>query len=331
MICILSALASCNSESTGKIGFLLPNLTDGRYPKDKEFFVQKARLLGFDVEVGDANNDFGIQEAQAIKMVDKGIKVIVLSAVNQNLAASIVRYAHDKGVTVIAYERLVQNCKLDYFVAFDHYLVGELQANYAIAHKPEGNYVLIGGDKSDKNAELIRNGQMNVIHPLIKSSKIDIVYSCFVEDWNATGAYNEMKRVINLSGKRIDVVLCSNDGMAQGIIKAIEESQPDYPAIVTGLDADISSCKMIAEGKQSMTVYKPFKKEAELTAELAVTILKGKNVASAANSTFNGEVNVPTIKLQPVSVDVNNLKQTVIKDGQYKETEIYKENGQKML
>lgn len=305
---------SCSRDRAVTLGFLLPNLKDGRYPKDRDCFVEKISQMGGKVEIGDAHNDPTIQEEQARQMINKGVKIIVICAVNQNLAASIVRYAHDHSVKVIAYERLIQNCDLDYFVAFDHYIVGKQQASYAIQHKPQGNYVLIGGDKGDKNAELIKNGQLNIIESFVKSGKIKVVYNVFVEDWDATGAYHEMNKVLLLSGKKIDVVLSANDGMAEGIIKALEENQPGYPVIVTGLDADISACKRIVKGNQTMTVYKPFKKQAEITAVLAMDVVKGKTIPNITGTTFNGVSQVQTITLQSIVVDSANIR-TIINDG----------------
>jgi len=330
-LCIIGFLAillqvSCLRSRTVAIGFLLPNLTDGRYPKDRNFFVEKISQLGGKVEIGDAHNDPNLQEEQARQMIEKGVKIIVICAVNQNLAASIVRFAHDHSVKVIAYERLIQNCELDYFVAFDHYIVGKQQASYAIQQKPNGNYILFGGDKGDKNAELIKKGQIEVIETFVKSGKIKVIYNAFVEDWDATVAYNEMNKVLHLAGEKIDVVLSANDGMAEGIIKALDENQPGYPVIVTGLDADISACRRIAKGKQTMTVYKPFKKQAEITAELAMNVINGKNIQNISGTTFNGTSNVQTITLQSIIVDGVNMRNTVISDGYLKESDIFRKD-----
>ncbi|HEY4786590.1 MAG TPA: substrate-binding domain-containing protein [Bacteroidales bacterium] len=320
---LLFLLVSCFRDKTVTIGFLLPNLTDGRYPKDRDYFVEKVSRLGGKVEIGDAHNDPDLQEEQARQMIEKGVKILVICAVNQNLAASMVRFAHEHKVKVIAYERLIQNCDLDYFVAFDHYIVGKQQASNAVQHKPQGNYVLIGGDKRDKNAELIKKGQVDVLEPFVKSGKIKVIYNVFIEDWDATGAYNEMDKVLHLCGEKIDVVLSANDGMAEGVIKALEENQPGYPVIVTGLDADIAACRRIVKGKQTMTVYKPFKKQAEITAELAINVIKNKNIRNISGTTFNGTSNIQTITLQSIVVDSVNIRNTIINDGYLKASDVF--------
>lgn len=312
---------SCTHNKKASIGFLLPNLTDGRYPKDRDFFEKKITELGGSVEIADAKNDPQLQEEQANKMISDGVKVIVVCAVNQNLAANIIRKAHSKGVITIGYERLISNAPLDYFIAFDHYLVGKQQANYAIQKKPTGNYVMICGDKTDKNAELIEKGQMEVITPLINSGKIKLLYNAAMEDWSPIDAQYSIKKLINLTGENIDVILCANDGMAGGINLTLDELLPGNNILVTGLDADLQACNRVVNGKQSMTVYKPFKKEADITAELCWNILNGKSIKNMTGTISNGSLEIPTISLQGVVLDISNLKTTLINDGYLKESD----------
>jgi D-xylose transport system substrate-binding protein len=323
VLIIMLFITNCTRNKQKSVGFLLPNMTDNRYPKDKDNFVSIMNAKGINIKVCDAKNDATLQEVQANELIENGVEVIVIIAVNQNSAAAIVRKAHDKGIKVIAYERLINNCDLDYFIGFDHYQVGKIQANYAIQLKPEGNYVLIGGDKRDRNAENIKQGQLDIINPHIKNHKIEVVYNCFVEDWDSENAYREMKNVLNLSGKKIDVVLCSNDNIASGAIKALNELQSDYPAIITGLDANLEACRLIVQGKQTMTVYKPIKIQAELAADMVIKILNKDQIIVTGNSTFNESKYIPTWVLQPIGIDIKNMDQTVIKDGFLQKSDIY--------
>lgn len=130
-----------------------------------------------------------------------------------------------------------------------------------------------------------------------------------------------MKKALNLSNSKVDVVLVANDGMASGAIKALDEIQPGYPVIVTGLDADLLACKRIIHGQQSMTVYKPFKKQAEITAQLAMDILLGSSI-KYSNSTFNGKINVPTINLESIVVNAANIKSVLVEGGFYTNDQI---------
>lgn len=315
---VFPLLISCKSKEELKVGFLLPNFSDSRYLKDRDFFTAKFQSLGGTVEVGNADNDAQKQEQQAAEMLNNGVKVLVITSVNQNTAASIVRMAKRKGVKVIAYERLIRNAEVDYFITFDHYEVGKIQAQYAINQRPQGNFVILCGDKSDNNAELIMKGQLEVL----SKSQAKVVYKTYVEAWNEENAFVELSQVLKLYKEKIDVVLTANDGMAGGAVRALEQYQDSTLAITTGLDADINACKRIMAGKQSMTVYKPFKLQGEMAADLAYRIIKSEKITEAKSFTDNGSIQVPSILLMPTAVDLSNIKSTIIADGFYTEQQL---------
>lgn len=319
LFAVVALFISCKKDNNLKAGFLLPNFSDARYLKDRDYFSEKFRSLGGTVEVGNADNDASKQEEQAREMIKNGIRVLVITSVNQNTAASIVRLAKNNNIPVIAYERLIRNAEVDYFITFDHYEVGKIQAQYALSKKPSGNYMIICGDKRDNNAELIMKGQTEV---LSKSSGAKVIYKSYIEDWSDDNANEETRKVLELYNEKVDVVLSANDGMAGGVIKALAEVQPDYPALVTGLDADISACKRIMTGKQTMTVYKPFKLQGEMAAELAYKIIKGEKITEAQATTDNGSIQVPSILLKPMAVDAENIRSTIIADGFYSEKQL---------
>lgn len=304
---------------------MVPTYEIKRYIKDRDYLTAKATELGAEVIVANAENNEQLQIEQANKLIDQGADILIVIAVNQNTAAAIVRDAHNRNVKVIAYERLIQNADLDFFVAFDHYKVGEQMANYVYKLKPEGSYVMLGGDKTDKNAILIKKGWHNVLDNAINQKKIDLQYDIFIEDWSSENAEHEISRYIKLSGKVPDVILASNDGIAEGVSKVLARDNAENSIILTGLDAELAACKRIVKGKQTITVYKPLKKEAEIAAQLAVDFVTGKKYTGNIVSTNNGRIDVPSVLIDPVVVDASNLKQTVVADGFYSEQEIYGE------
>lgn len=196
-------------------------------------------------------------------------------------------------------------------------------ADYAIKNKPEGNYVLIGGDKADLNAVLVKTGQLNVLSSYINSGKIKIDYNVYVEDWSEDNAYLEMKRYLNLSGKVPDAVLSSYDGMTYGCLKAIEEQGLSDQIITTGQDAELQACRNIVQNRQTMTVYKPLKALAEKSAEIAYKMASGEVFEKPSSTINNGQKEVPAILLEPIAVDKNNLRNVIIADGFYSENQIF--------
>ena len=82
IICgLLFLTLSCGSKKQqAKIGFLLPNLVDARYSRDRDFFTEKVKQLGGEVEFNNAQNDANIQFTQAQQMIAGGVKVLVITA-----------------------------------------------------------------------------------------------------------------------------------------------------------------------------------------------------------------------------------------------------------
>jgi D-xylose transport system substrate-binding protein len=325
ILCVILLNFSCSKHDTVKIGLILPNLVDDRFPMDRDYFIAKAKELGGEVLVADGNNDDKLQQSQAEELIKNGVGVLVIVPVNLNTAAVIVRMAHDNHIKVIAYERIIANCDLDYFISFDNVKVGEMMANDAVKLKPKGRYMLLCGDKGDKNAIWVRQGQHNVIDPLVKSGEINVVHEVFIEDWAPDNAYQEMKKYLNLSSLDVpDAILSSYDGMSTGAIKAIDENSISLFPVITGQNAELEACRNILKGKQSMTVYKPIKTEAEQAAILAMKCAKNESIEKTGKTSFNGLIEVPSILIEPISVNENNMKSTVIADGFLKESEVYK-------
>lgn len=319
---VILLLNSCSLGNSVKIGFLLPTLSQDRFPKERDYFTAKVKSLGGEVLFANAEFNDELQIQQADELMNQGAKILVLCAVNKVKGAIIVRNAHKRNVKVIAYERIISNCDLDYFVSFDNVKVGELMAKYAVNQKPQGSYVLLGGDKSDQNAIWVKQGQLNVLEPYVREGKIKITYNTYVEDWSPDNARFELKKYLNLGGETPDAVLASYDGMSRECISVFQENNSKIP-IITGQNGELQACHNIVNGKQSMTVYKPLKLEAETAADLAIKCLKGEKANLGGQTVNNGLVEVPSLLITPISVDASNMKSTIIADGFFKESEVY--------
>jgi D-xylose transport system substrate-binding protein len=159
---------------------------------------------------------------------------------------------------------------------------------------------------------------------ILKSKNIKIIYNVYVEDWSSEGAYQEIVRVLNLSGEVPDVVLSSFDAMSTRIVDALDENGLIGKVVLTGQDAQLIACRNIVKGRQSMTVYKPFNLQVSATVDLAYKLANRKTTNKISfRPIFNGRINVPSILIDPISVDKSNLNSTVIHDGFLTEKEVY--------
>ena len=296
------------------IGLSMDTLKEARWQKDRDLFVERAEELGAKVLVQSANSDDTRQIQDVKSLLANGVDVLVLIPHDGVAMAEGVRLAHQAGVPVIAYDRLIRDSDLDLYLSFDNVRVGEMQARFVVDQmQGRGRIVRIYGAPTDNNARLFKQGQDNVLEPLIARGDVEVVHEDWAADWSPGNAKKIMNAAITSQGTDFDAVLASNDGTAGGAIQALKESQLAGKVSVTGQDADLVACQRIMAGTQSMTVYKPVHHLARRAAELAVDFAEGRPVV-ANGAVDNGAIEVPSVLLEVVAVTRDNLMDTVVAD-----------------
>jgi D-xylose transport system substrate-binding protein len=318
------ATAAFASKEKPVIGLSLDTLKEERWQHDRDTFIAAAEKLGATVIVQSANSDDTRQVRDVESLISRGVDVLVIVPHNGDAMTRAVKSANEAKIPVIAYDRLIKNCAIDYYLSFDNVKVGEAQGAYAAAHLPKdrpAKIVRIYGAPTDNNAKMFKQGQDNVLEPLIKAGKITVLHEDWALDWKPENGKKIMNAAITKSGREIDMVVVSNDGTAGGAIQALSEEGIAGKVLVTGQDADLAACQRIMRGTQSMTVYKSLKSLATLAAGVAVDVAKGKK-PTATGMIDNGAKQVPSILEKVVSVDKDNMAATVIADGYHKAEEL---------
>ncbi|PAE17072.1 D-xylose ABC transporter substrate-binding protein [Virgibacillus sp. 7505] len=318
-----NSMGQNNGDNGLKIGLSVSDLTLERWQHDRDFFVEKAEELGAEVLVQSADGDEAKQLSQIQNMLSQDIDALVIIAINSDSLSTVVDQAKAEGISVLSYDRLINGTDIDAYVSFDNVRVGEMQAEYLVEQVPTGKYFLMGGSPTDNNAKLFREGQMNILQPLVDSGEIEVVGDQWAKNWDANEALKIMENALTANKNEIDAVVASNDSTAGGAIQALEAQGLDGKVAISGQDADLAGVQRIAEGTQTMTIYKPIKEIATKSAEVAVQLAKGEEV-TADSSINNGTKDVPFIKLDPIQVNKDNLVETVINDGFHTFDDVYK-------
>ncbi|MBN2852962.1 MAG: substrate-binding domain-containing protein [Clostridia bacterium] len=326
IVLLLFNLTSCEKEKTVieddgiiKIGFISETFTVERWKVDRDIFVAKAKELGAEVIVQNAYENTDRQIKIARDMIEQGVDALVIIAYEKDALSEVVKYAHDNNVLVIAYDRLMLNANVDLYISFDNYEVGNLMAETITAVKPEGNYLVLNGAKTDNNAYIFRDGYINF---LTKEEKINIVEETWIEAWRDEVAYNFVTEYLK-EGKPVDAIIAANDRVADGAIRALSEYQLAGEIPVTGQDAELAACRRIVEGTQLMTVYKPISVLATGAAEAAVNMVKGKKLKNYSIIS-DGTYDIKYVEYTPIAVTIDNMATTIIEDGVYTIEQVYK-------
>ena len=307
----------------GKVALLLPETKTTRYEEqDRPNFERRVKELCPDCEViyANADQDPAKQQQQAEAAITQGAKVIVISAVDVKSAASIVTRAKQSDVAVIAYGRLIPDAEIDYYVSIDPFKVGQQQAEVQMdAIEQDGGsnpkVVMINGAPTDSNAKPYKDGARQVL----EERGAEIVKSYDTPDWSPDRAQQEMEQSVTSLGENgFDAVYVANDGMAGGAIAALKSAGID-PAtrFVTGQDAELAGVQRILAGEQLMTVYQPIIQIAETAAELAVPIAQGEEPPAdlASEEVDNGAKQVPSVLLDTVAIQEDNIEDPLVKEG----------------
>lgn len=328
--------APAAAAGTKMVGISMPTKTSTRWISDGESMVKAFEALGYKTDLQFADNDIANQLAQIENMITKGANILVIASIDGTTLSDVLQQAHDKGILVIAYDRLISKTpNVDYYATFDNFGVGVIQGTQIETAlglkdgKGPFNIELFGGSPDDTNAFYFYDGAMSVLQPYIDSGKLVVVSGQTGMDkvgtlrWLAATAQSRMDNLLSAnysSGKRVDAVLSPYDGLSIGILsslKGVGYCTKDLPCpVVTGQDAEVASIKSMIAGEQSYTVFKDTRELAKQTAAMVDAALKGQTVPVNDTKTYNNGVKVvPSYLLTPISVDITNYEKVLVESG----------------
>jgi len=312
-----TAIGANGADPERTIALLLPESKTARYEAyDRPLFEAKVAELCPECEViyANADQDPVKQQQQAESAFAQGISVLVLDPVDSSAAVTIVASALSRKIPVISYDRLIGSPELAFWVSFDNEKVGALQGKALVERlaadgHSSGNIAMINGSPTDNNARLFKRGA----HSVIDGSAFTVVAEFDTPDWSPDKAQEWMASQVTQFGDSLIGVYAANDATAGGAIAALKAGGVLPLPPVTGQDAELTAIQRIVSGDQYMTIYKDFKREAEIAATHAVALLDGKTLVGQSEET-NG---IPTTLLSPVIVTIDNIMETVVANGVY--------------
>lgn len=334
LLAVALTLTACGSDddsggSSGggaTIALFLPESKTTRYEAfDRPLFEAKVKELCADCEIlySNADQDAAKQQSQVESALTQGADVLVLDAVDAAAVAPLVNQAKQKNVPVIAYDRLISGIAYEYYVSFNNVRVGEVQGEALLDELTSrgtlanGEIVMINGAPTDPSSADYKEGAHNVL-----DGKVTIGREFDTPDWSPDKAQQQMEQAITALGRdKVIGVYSANDGMAGGAIAALKRAGYTTLPPVTGQDAELAGVQRVVTGEQTMTVYLNIRLQAEKSAELAVALARGES-PKAPTTVDNETAEIPAFLLDPIAVGLDNIKDTIVKDGFYTIDEI---------
>jgi len=321
---VLTACSAGPKEKRLRIGFAMDTLKEERWQRDHDAFEAHCKQMNVDCVITVADNKADKQANDVDNLLTQGVDALVIAPHDAVQAASMVDKAKAQGVPVISYDRLINSDKIDLYISHQVPVIGQRISEYAIQHAPKGNYVMVYGSSTDNNAHIMKKSELEVLQSAIDKGDIKKVAEDFMQDWKPEEALKFAENQLTQHSDDIQAFVVSNDGMAGGVVSALEKRGLAGKVLVTGQDAALDALQRVAEGKQSMTVYKPIIPLANGVVEAAVKLARKEKLDTKPFMNDATKKDVPSILLEVTSVDKSNLMTTVIKDGYAKYEDVYK-------
>jgi ABC-type xylose transport system, periplasmic component len=337
-----TTVTKTDEETTGGgiVGVAMPTKDLQRWNQDGENMKAQLEAAGYEVDLQYANNDVLTQVAQIETMIAANVDILVIAAIDGESLGTPLASAKEKGIPVIAYDRLIMNSDaVSYYATFDNYAVGQKQGEFieetldlANAGDKVYNMEIFTGDPGDNNANFFYGGAMDVLRKYIDAGTI-VVPSGQIEfaavatpEWSAERAQNRMDTIISsdyAGGVRLDAVLCSNDSTALGVTNALVAAYTGEYPIITGQDCDIANVKNLLIDRQAMDIFKDTRTLAAQVVKMVDAVLSGSEAEINDTETYdNGTGIIPTFLCEPVVTTKDNYSEILIDSGYYTEEEL---------
>ncbi len=279
-----------------------------RWKTDEAAIKEAVEAAGNTYLSADAQGSAAKQLTDIEGLVSQGADVILVVAVDSDAILPAFRAAAEAGVKMLSYDVLVEHPDALH-VSFDNVGVGRLMAREIQEVRPEGDYAFIRGDRDDPNAHLLFQGIMGVLKEAMDAGRIRNVCETFTDGWKPDNARKNMEQCLTSVNNEVDAVISEDDGMAGGVVAALEAQGLAGTVPVSGQDGDQAALNRIALGTQTVSVWKDVRVLGKTAAEAANAIAEGADAAGLPGvGTFSGgangvEVDAILIEANPITRD----------------------------
>ena len=291
------------------VGVSWSNFHEERWKTDEAAIVAELERQGARYVSADAQSSPEKQASDIESLIARGVDALIILPHDAQALVPVVRAAQREGIPVLAYDRLIELPGVVY-ISFENREIGRMQARELLRSVPKGRYAFIKGSPQDPNANTVHGGQLDVLQAVIDAGEIEVVGDQYVDGWLPELAQRTMEQILTANNDAVDAVVCSNDGMAGGVVAALS-AQGLAGIPVSGQDADHAALNRIARGTQTVTVWKDVRELGRNAATAALHLAKGGAAQTLAGridwSGGAGGLQLDAVLLKPVSITRDSL------------------------
>jgi ABC-type sugar transport system substrate-binding protein len=263
------------------IAFFMPHISTPFMNDLSDAVKRYAATAGFGVIEYVSDNDPIIQMSQIEEAIFIGVDGIILDPASKGEIAPAIRAAKSAGIPLLTlHEQVYNQADCISFIGPDFTDGGTKEMRQAIADFPEGgNFAIVYG-------VLGHSAQIDIsagYRVALEKSKRENEYKIVFEGDGGWGSEGSMKLVQGWleADRRIDAIICNNDAMASGALKAVAAAGKAGRIGIYGLDAQDDVLKAIKDGTIRATVFTDYDTEARVSVDIMNKVLAGEPVDSA--------------------------------------------------
>ena len=318
-VILMMNLSACSSSGAADVHVFYYTYSDTYISSVRSELDKQLKDAGINFQDYDGNGNQTTQTEQIQTAITNGAKAIIVNIVNtgsDDAASSIVGLAKNAGIPVIFFNREVSDTVIKSYdkCAFvgtraedSGILQGQMIGDYLVENfektdingDGEISYILFKGEEG--NNEAIYRTSYSVSEANKKLSEAGKKPLKFYDrtnpnkylvdkngQWSATAANEYMTTALasysEKAGNMIELVICNNDGMAEGAISALNASGYNNGSgrtiPVFGVDATDAAKELIANGKMTGTIKQDAQGMAEAIRKLTQNAVSGSAILS---------------------------------------------------
>ena len=201
-------------------------------------------------------------------MISKNISVLIVNPVDSDAVGPAVQDAVDKGIKVVAVDRVVNGVDVDCSIASDNVAGAKMATEYLVELAGEQAKTVELEGVNGASATIDRGQGFHSV----ADEKLNVVASQ-TANFNRAEGMTVMENMLQ-ANPDIQCVFAHNDEMALGAIEAIG----DKGIIVAGFDATDDAIEAVKEGKMAATVAQQPDLMGATAVETAQKLINGETV-----------------------------------------------------
>lgn len=260
-----------------KIAYLGPHQNNEYQIALREAVEAAAADNGVECKVYIADNDPAKQVSQIEQAINEGVQGIVMDPCSFEGIAQGITAAKEAGVPLVTVHEVVSNQdEAVAFAASDLRTGGKLKMEQVMEDFPDGAQLAVLYGPLGHAAQIdITEGYKDALKG--QEDKYPYVFDG-EGNWAAEDALDLVSNWL-ATGKKIDAIVCNNDGMAIGALQAVKAAGMDPSEIlIYGLDAQQDVLTEVKAGNIRATIFNDYPQEASKGVELCLAAIAGETV-----------------------------------------------------